>query len=622
LGARARFHRFDLDEIDVPGTFQSTWRPGGEIEWSHPKLFLRASYDHLEEEQSAADGLLLSDNTELSLRSRNERGPVLRAEFSLLDREDGRSLSMRVSRDRTVRLSTEWARPNLSSRYSYTDRKTTNVISDLSSLQRDHRLQLDGSWQEPRIWDSRLQLQTTLYANTRRDEVISGNLFFEEIPVVAGLYARDLTPTTDPLPESTALVDQDRLNPVLPPIDIGASSSDQNIGGDLGFSRSVAAFDIYTDRISSDLLSWDLYTSEDNIDWTRAGLVTSNYDRTQLRYELRFDAVEARYVKVVNRGGNEFADVLVTELVVFEARDDIDALTRTTSGGVMNARWSQHPSRSTSTALETSYVTNPGSSRLGRNTSLTWTARGSYRASDEMTHTLRWSQSFQRFSQDRPSVREDLAAYSYSWSPSRRFSLRTNGDARFTRVGGRQSLKIYAASTQLQVDLLPNWSVGLTPTFSRRVGVPLDDISDQWSVGANTSMSPYSSFTVTAAYRHQQTLRKSVDEANRDSADLSADWRLTPSIQLRSRWVWIQDRSRTSRQDHQASWALSRRLRLAATSTIEDSSDDQHFFRYSLSTTVDFSRRSSAYLRVSTNDLSRANGLRTDTFEQGFRTTF
>jgi hypothetical protein len=352
--------------------------------------------------------------------------------------------------------------------------------------------------------------------------------------------------------------------------------------------------------------------------------VVSTFDRSLLRYVLRFDSVEARYLKAVNTSGNDVAEVLVTEIEFLEGQEGVQTRSRDLHGGRILARWSQQPTSALSTALETSVQSEPGTSQVGRNTQVTLSTQASYQATETTNHSLRWSQTRREFSGDQQDLREDQASYGFLWDPSERMSLRSSADARWTHLAGRRSLEIYSASSQLRAELLKDLSVSAVPAITRREDHDSDQSSDQLSMAIGLEAVPYQSLTTNVSWRHQAIVRDNTGRLapSRDLLDLSGMWRLTPSLQIRSRWVWIQDEQHSSRQEHLASWQLSRHLRISGSSTIEDSSGDRHSLRYNLSTSLDLGRRTTAYVRFTVNDLRRSNGIRSEFFEQGFRTTF
>ena len=129
-------------------------------------------------------------------------------------------------------------------------------------------------------------------------------------------------------------MDGDTDSPTDPIIDIGGALTGRKIGADLGFERPVSALYIYTDRSAGDGPVWQIYASNDNLDWRLVSASPgSTFNPALNRYELLFDSVETRYIKAVKGGVGDIDPVHVTEIEALETLFSVRAL-HVTSGGV------------------------------------------------------------------------------------------------------------------------------------------------------------------------------------------------------------------------------------------------------------------------------------------------
>jgi hypothetical protein len=206
-----------------------------------------------------------------------------------------------------------YRRPLWSLTYSYEDLSIDSATRGLAIDQRRHvvRSLWGHSWLDDRV---DLAADITLSRAEQDERFRRGTTIAEPIPAVAGLFAVDLTPGIGELDPAPGLVDGERDEPTVPPIDIGGASTFRNVGLDLALSQPATRLEIFVDRLSEPGLAWDVYQSPDNLTWERVGGVTATFDPTLLFYSLEFPETTARYFKAVNRSVNTQPIVLVTEV--------------------------------------------------------------------------------------------------------------------------------------------------------------------------------------------------------------------------------------------------------------------------------------------------------------------
>ncbi len=158
-----------------------------------------------------------------------------------------------------------------------------------------------------------------------------------DLPVTpfAGLTALADTAVTATLSQAPPLVDGNLTAGAG--IDIGLAVSPENtqarnIGLDFLNPTEVNRILIWVDRELpvevSNAFSWEIYSSRDNVLWTReAAMPFAPFGPFENRFEITFPAFAARYVKVVTRPlspvvpeSSRFVDILITEMQAFLRR--------------------------------------------------------------------------------------------------------------------------------------------------------------------------------------------------------------------------------------------------------------------------------------------------------------
>ena len=183
------------------------------------------------------------------------------------------------------------------------------------------------------------------YQDVRTSSSGQGGEVAVPISVFAGLAAVSDTPGTARLSQNAAIIDGNLtasggidLGVTAPPEDPQA----RNIGVDFLNRTEVNRFLLWVDRELpfeiSNAFSWEVYSSPDNIAWTREATVpAATFGPFENRFEIDFPNVTARYVKVVTRplsiavpDASRFPDIFVTEIQAFLRRPAGEATSRIT----------------------------------------------------------------------------------------------------------------------------------------------------------------------------------------------------------------------------------------------------------------------------------------------------
>lgn len=185
----------------------------------------------------------------------------------------------------------------------------------------------------------------------------TGDVLFQVFPF-SGLSAISVAPTPVTLDPNPALVDGDLVASAgidLGPTPIGDDKY-RNIGVDFIVASEVNTIFLWVDRqlppSVAMLFSWDIYVSNDNLNWTlnQSGLhgVFGEFDN---RFEIKISKGSARFLKVVTRPphklpptpGRDLSHIFVTEMQTFLSRpaEEVGGTTTTQTSHVydLNVRW-------------------------------------------------------------------------------------------------------------------------------------------------------------------------------------------------------------------------------------------------------------------------------------------
>ncbi|MBP7147964.1 MAG: hypothetical protein KBD01_10495 [Acidobacteria bacterium] len=185
------------------------------------------------------------------------------------------------------------------------------------------------------FWDRRWVVASDYNVNIRDVEVTAPPGAEVELPLAAvqGLSAIDDTPDEGVLEANPALIDgnlavSSGINLGLPPA--GGEDRPRNFGLDFGLPTDVDRLRVTIDDLGgrdlppqiADSFSWDVWVSDDNFRWRRhQRLGSAPFRDIDRRWELDFETVETRYIKVVVRplapgvrDATQFPEIFVTEV--------------------------------------------------------------------------------------------------------------------------------------------------------------------------------------------------------------------------------------------------------------------------------------------------------------------
>ena len=341
------------------------------------------------------------------------------------------------------------------------------------------------------------------------------------------------------------------------------------------------------------------------------------------RYELYFDVVNGRYIKAVNSGFNEVAQVFATELVVFEQMSDhpelgVSSLSHHLDGRIdyrFNDRWRG------SFDLSMQADENPG--RDGDRTRGAASARASYLVSPVVSHHFSWQLSNQWYESTTADVLENMSSYTLAVTPLATFRGSASLSDRITWLSGesaqRNTSSAVEATTELLTGLTMNCGGGLSLLDNKLSGSDFKS----WNMRGRLEAELNDAIDVSLDATYFETLETNTDNLRvRNIYGLGFDYRLTQTLFAR---VTVRDTREESDRfsvDGLITWNMLPSLRISAQHYELGVAEVVTSLRQSINLNWELSRRANFYLRLAKVDLSGSGGSLTTSFQQGFRLGF
>ena len=623
LSSSFRYFRFELADEEIASIWQKEMMPRAELAWRHPQFHFNAGVSRRDSWFLSGQGVLRSEALNFALRTRDSRYPILSLFYDWQHSVESGQGILRNTKDKRLRGEFNYSRGGGSIGYSLTRRLSENLLPGLESEQLDHQLRWSSAQQG--LVGGRVQLSTQYSFNrsTREDRVKGAEGIFEKLTITVPLYSEDHAPEFGTLEESPGLSDGDKSSPIDPPIDIGGSGQYRNLGADLGFERPISAVFVYTDRSSGSGVSWDVYASNDNLDWERrTSSAVSTFNVVLNRYEIEFDSFDARYVKVVNIGLNEVAEVLITEIEIYQSvlTEDRSVMRDSQLGQVrLGIRMSDRMSAAIDMSFQYEPATGLVESRMNSGYKLT----SRFEQVEWLSHHFRWEQALQDFDKSEGDILDNVASYSMLIDP-----VETLG-ASFTFIQ-RQSwfhrdLDQEISSASLDFHGEPGWGLDFSMNLLRNQTVQYRDKREfkTWSYRTSMGGALTSNLDFRFSYSIRDTRSVSGDlSSQRQLWGIEYNYRMTRTLQTSGRFNVVTDVEDFRNQGYNLTWRPLPPLSLSGMLDLTDGGGGLDTRRYSLGVNYDMNRRSAFYLSLAVTDLSNAGGSRTTSFQQGFRTRF
>lgn len=626
ISARAsfRYYKFDVDGAEQLGVFREEIQPTGELTWTHDLFHASSTAFRRRVDVPGTAGDLITDSFAAEWRSRVQQWPILLLRYDWQKIRNDADDMGRDTRDARFVSSLNYDRDHESIQYSFSRRRSENLLRDLSTLEYAHNLRFLGSHD---LDDARTWKLDSQYLFTRRSatsEVRTGTTILQRIETSQGLFAIDPAPSTGTLDPLPGLVDGNSGAGTLPEVEIGAGSIDRNVGADLGFDRdAIAAMFLYVDRFSSSDVTWSVYASDDNLTWD---LVTASpirrFNPALLRYEIEFPPLRTRYVKVVNAGNNDVANVVVTEIEVYEALQGTDEIEVETNSHLITSTLRWRASDRVDVTAEGSMRFEPQQGATADREVYDYGLRSRWRRTRNTQWVGRWSQSWQRFPNSRGSIRDDLLSGTFLYDPLPTLGSTMSASWRQATEGGETLRTVRSAFAEVNAEPLPTIDVSVEAIVSR-----LDEFrgrdTDQWSLRGTLDTDITDGLNVLGSWSHQEiTTHPTEDFLVRRTWTASVDLQITGQIFARAGMQWVEDQRFSRRQDYLINWTLGPRMILTGQIILDDASGGFRTDRASANATFKVNSRTTVYVRYGEIEQGVEDVERTLSWQQGLRMSF
>ncbi|MBK6765646.1 MAG: hypothetical protein IPG71_04730 [bacterium] len=233
------------------------------------------------------------------------------------------------TRTRNISAGANYSTNSLFSSYAYSNLYVTNSVSGIRRSSDSHNGKLDYNVSPvKRVLNVQASYQIASRAERDQSETSAQSLIV--LPVAAGLYIDDAAPDFDALEYAPGLVDG--LLEVAANVDYDLVNGDYHAFGlDFGVPTDVDHLHLYLDTLAMTGQTWTLWTSNDNLNWTRvSGLVGVVFNGAFRRVEFEFDRLTSRYIKAAAAPVLQNAPIRVAELRGLVLRSEIPDKDRST----------------------------------------------------------------------------------------------------------------------------------------------------------------------------------------------------------------------------------------------------------------------------------------------------
>jgi len=619
-----RYYHFDQELELAMGSYRKEVQPSGELRWNHPLFLASTSLFHREVE-IPGDAPILTNSMLAVFKTKNQRYPLLELRYDNQHTYEEHQAPDEDIRNRRIQARADYDRPQYQTSYTFSVTESENIITDLKSDSWRHLFRWSGMTRLDEEERTRLSGSYNFSHTTQNNEVLAvGGTVLRPLPIRQGLYALDDAPDFGALVPRDGLADGNTDAPVVPEIDMGGAGNGHNLGADLGSERLVGALHVYTDRPSGDAVIWSVWGSEDNQSWDLVATAPPQGFNTALnRYEMRLPvAASYRYVKAVNVGLNDIAQVLVTELIVLELVSEtsenglqfVSHQLDSRLGHQFNERWQG------AADMSLQIDENPG--RGGDRSRGSLGARISFEPDQKWVHTGRWEMSSQ-WNEEADDVAENVLGYSLFYDPLETLRSSFSLTDRLTWLAGARSRHRLGSAVEGNADLLRGLLATLGLSASRSEDFAGDRKYTTWSARARIQAALTDDLDLVLDGSYLESLETIEDELRkRRDAGIGLDWRVTRDLYVRVSLRQTSEVSDRGTIDALLSWAVLPSLRLSVQHYELTDDDLTTTLRRSANLDWELGARTNIYLRVAEVDLSGGGGDRTTSFQQGFRMGF
>lgn len=622
--ASFRYVNIGIDQNQSQNIWREEYQPTGELVWTHPKFVLGGN---IRQQVSASNNEmtdLVRNSAGINFATKSFSYPILRARYDWNHIYNEKDFSQRDSHERRFQVGLDYSRGVHSFYYNAVHRTSETVTSpvDISDWQHVFR------WnQTSHFFGDKARLTTGYNFNYRSQTMTrtgAGDIY-TSVPFSRALYAIDPAPDVGALDSITGLADGNLINPTLPVIDIGEGLLDRNIGVDFGVRRQVSGLYAYTDRPSSPLLRWSVYFSNDNLTWEPLpGLVVSDFNMNYNRYEIEFDTVDARYVKVVNFGVNDVTQVYITEIVPLIETLESDASTMSQTVHLVEMGGAYRFSTRLEMNADFSLRNEPrGDFTDSRNQSY-YSLGARHKISSTVSEVINFQLSIDNFKITSTQNKDAGLSYNLLMKPlpTLEFSF-----AAMTRTNYINSLKSQETNNlffQTYGQVLTGLNVTGEITYSRNNRFDARNKYDTWNsrISADSRLTRF--LDAAMYYQYQWTKNVSSDDLRiRRQYNLDFNYRMTRKISIRGSLVLNQESTmQYFSQEYSVNWIMSNKLTVGALVTINESENLIRSERNNFRLNYALNSRTTVFVTYTSNEFSLAGRSRIKSLQAGLKMGF
>lgn len=314
--------QFSRTSIEGPGknSTLTTWQPSIDLSLLNPVYNAGIGYNRREESSHATSTPTtkqINDDYRILLGWRPVGLPTLDLQLTRTNRYDPLRVQQDTSTDRAALSLRYLPVKDLDLRYQFVYNDVTDNLQQLEVTETTNTGRASYSGQ---FLDKRVSLFTNYNVSAQNVSTsTTGNGFvdFQLFPAF-GLFSLNDTPQAGALAQDSQLIDGNtavsggvNIGAILPPGD-----ARRNLGVDFFSETEINRIMVWTDReipaAIASTYSWEIYTSSDNVTWTLwRTLASAPFGPFENRFDLQFDTVKTRYIKVVTRPLSQVAATLV-----------------------------------------------------------------------------------------------------------------------------------------------------------------------------------------------------------------------------------------------------------------------------------------------------------------------
>jgi len=311
------------------GNRTEEWQPSGALHWSTDALGVRADGSLRESHDNAGSANVKSHSAGLFAQTNLYKLPRVFGSINWAKNVNDLDLIGYDTRTRNISGGANYTTNRVFGSYSYSNMYVANGANDIRRSSDTHNGKLDYSISPVKRLVN-LQASYQIASRAERDHSDATVQSLIVLPASAGLYLEDAAPDFDALEGAPGLIDG--LLEVAANVDYDLVNGDyHNLGLDFGAPTDVDHLHLYLDTLAMTSQTWTLWTSGDNLNWTRFSTALGvQFNGAFRRIEFEFEQLNTRYIKLAPSPLLQVSPIRVSELRGLVTRLDRQATDRST----------------------------------------------------------------------------------------------------------------------------------------------------------------------------------------------------------------------------------------------------------------------------------------------------